>query len=105
MPTFLVRIIETHDLVGIFVCSNLRELAITIDECTDAGECEYIRMASGGIMWTSPAIPIPIELPEDDDGCEPSPMPWGAATFTEIWWGYVYGFRSASRWRKVFPDE
>jgi hypothetical protein len=36
-------------------------------------------MKSGGIMWTSPAIPIPIEIGEDDDGTEEHPVPWAAA--------------------------
>jgi hypothetical protein len=40
---------------------------------------KYQRMKSGGIMWTSPAIPIPIEIGEDDDGTEEHPVPWAAA--------------------------
>jgi hypothetical protein len=63
MPTYLVRIIETRDLVGVFSADNIHQLIIIVDECTEPDECEYTRMGPGGIMWTSPAVPIPIAVP------------------------------------------
>ncbi|KZD20349.1 hypothetical protein A4A58_19100 [Tardiphaga robiniae] len=90
MPTYLVRIIETRDLVGVFSADNIVQLIDIVDECTEPDECEYTRMGPGGIMWASPAIPIPIAIPEDDDDGEPDPMPWapallklGGTTFTD----------------------
>ena len=44
MPTYLVRIIETHDFVGVFFADNIRQLIIIVDECTEPDECEYTRM-------------------------------------------------------------
>jgi hypothetical protein len=35
MPTYLVRIIETHDLVGVFSADNIVQLIDIVDECTD----------------------------------------------------------------------
>jgi hypothetical protein len=79
MPTFLFRLIDTHDLVGIFVAQNIGRLADLVDECTEPDDCEFLRMPAGGVIWTSPAIPIPIELSEDEDPTEPDPLPWAGA--------------------------
>ncbi|WNV08900.1 hypothetical protein [Tardiphaga sp. 709] len=87
MPTYLVRIIETRDLVGVFSADNILQLIIIVNECTEPDDCEYARLSvPGGIMWTSPAIPIPIPRTDDEDGSEPDPMPWSEATDTERWW-------------------
>ena len=67
MPVYLVRIIGTRDLVGIFVAPDVGALAMLIDECTDPGDCEYQRMRPGGLMWTSPAVPVPLAYNEDDE--------------------------------------
>lgn len=104
MPTYLVRIIETHDLVGIFSVDNIHQLIVIVDECTEPDGCEYARMRPGGIMWTSPAIPVPIARPEDSDGSEPDPMPWADATVTERWWDFLYGYLTC-RWKRLFPDD
>jgi hypothetical protein len=37
MPIYLVRTIDEHDLVGIFVTPNLLALALLVDECVDPG--------------------------------------------------------------------
>jgi hypothetical protein len=50
MPAFLVRTIEEHKLVGIFVAPNLFDLALLLDEGIDPGVCECQRMSAGGIM-------------------------------------------------------
>ena len=68
MPTYLVRTIKGHDLVGVFVAPNVFALALLVDECTDPGSCEYQRMKPGGIMWTSPAVVVPIEDDEEEEG-------------------------------------
>jgi hypothetical protein len=65
MATYLVRTIDDHDLVGIFSVSNFDELVIAVDECLEPADCEYMRLKSGGIMWTSPAVPIPVPYDEN----------------------------------------
>jgi hypothetical protein len=59
MPAFLVRTIEEHKLVGIFVAPNLFELALLLDEGIDPGVCECQRMSAGGggLPWLCPSIP------------------------------------------------
>jgi hypothetical protein len=87
MPTYLVRTIEGPDLVGIFVAPDLFSLALLVDECTDPGSCEFQRMKPGGIMWTAPAVAVPIELGDDDDDLiSEDPIPWSQASLTESWW-------------------
>jgi hypothetical protein len=60
-------------------------------------------MKTGGIMWTSPAIPVPIETPEDADGTEEDPIPWGEASLTESWFDSFYGY-ATGKWKLLVPD-
>lgn len=108
MPTFLVRVIQNRDLVGIFFAPNPEYLADLVDECTDPVDCEYMRLPAGGIMWTSPAIPVPIELSRDetDDLIKPDPMPWSRASMSDSWWSSFYALPDEKqRWRPVLQEE
>jgi hypothetical protein len=105
MPTYLVRTIDEHDLVGIFVAPNLFALALLIDECADPGVCEYQRMKPGGIMWTSPAVVVPIISDDDDeDYTAPDPIPWSAVSMTESWQDSLYDWSNKGRWRAIEFD-
>ena len=66
MPAYLVRIIGTRDLVGIFTADDGLGLAIAVDECTDVSDCEYAELPYGGIMWESPAKPVPLNVGDTD---------------------------------------
>jgi hypothetical protein len=105
MPAYLVRIIDTRDMVGFFVADEMDELIVAVDECTDPGDCEYIEMPPGGIMWTSPAIPVPLKAgdPEDDDS-KSEELPWAKAELSELWWSVVYG-HSDDEWTEFFPGK
>ncbi|MGX1354549.1 hypothetical protein AB7M49_008174 [Bradyrhizobium elkanii] len=101
MPTYLVRTIKDHDLVGIFVAPNVTDLAFLIDEVLDPARCEYQRLPSGGIVWDSRAAKVPIEMSEDeeDDPDNEELIPWAEARSTEIWANHLYG--GQGRWTKV----
>jgi hypothetical protein len=101
MPTYLVRLIDNQDLVGIFVARNVGQLAAAVDECTEPEDCEYIVLGTGGIIWLSKAIPIPIDLPEDESFDDP--MPWDGASLTDSWWNYFYGLETDD-WIPIDPD-
>jgi hypothetical protein len=77
MPTYRVRIIETHDLVGIFTADNILQLIVIVivDECSEPDDCEYTRLPSGGIMWAGLPIPAPVTPPEDPDGADQTQCP------------------------------
>ncbi len=104
MPTYLVRTIEGHDLVGVFVAPNTFALAQLVDECTDPGDCEYQRIKPGGIMWTSPAVVIPIPDKDDEDPTTTDPIPWSNASLTESWWNSFYELFNKGKWRPIKFD-
>ena len=60
MPAYLVRLIKNRDIVGIFVADELEELVEAVDGCTDIDACEFAELPLGGIMWTGPAIAVPV---------------------------------------------
>ena len=87
MPAYLVRTIDKHDIVGFFVADEMRDLLIAIDECLDASDCEYIELPAGGILWSSPAIAVPLKPGGDDDdnGSKAEKLPWAKAVLSETW--------------------
>lgn len=86
MPAYLVRTIDKHDLVGVFYAPNFYSLAFMIDEVLDPDDCEYLLIGAGGIVWSSPAVEIPVPDDQDDDGSKDDPIPWQDARFSESWW-------------------
>ena len=106
MPAYLVRIEDTRDIVGFFFAETMEGLLDAVDECTDADGCEYVEMPMG-IMWTSPAIPVPIDRgsddPKDDHPTEElEDLPWARAELSESWWSVVYGYTD-EQWVPFFP--
>jgi hypothetical protein len=105
MPTYLVRIIASRDLVGVFSADSIIQLIDIIDECTEPDACEYARLPPGGIMWTSPATPIPIDVLGDADLGDPDPIPWSDASFTELWWSYVFGYATCRCAKEIVASQ
>jgi hypothetical protein len=83
MPAYLVRLVKNKGIVGIFTADGETDLRI-VDECTDVTGCEYMELPPGGIMWESPATPVPLGAgdPEDDESAV-QPFPWANASLTE----------------------
>src|SRR6266851_5268928 len=100
MPAYLVRTIDEHDIVGFFVADEMEDLLITIDECLDASDC--IELPAGGILWSSPAVAIPLIPGDDDHETEAEKLPWAKAELSEAWWSVVYGY-SDDEWTEFFP--
>ena len=68
MSAYLVRVQNTHELVGIFWANNLVDLGWTIDEALDPSECEYKKLKFGGIYWGSSVdVTLPLKLSDDDE--------------------------------------
>jgi hypothetical protein len=104
MPAYLVRLIQTRDIVGFFVADDFNDLVIAVDECTDVPACEYVEMPAGGIMWTSPAIPVPIDISDrKDESADIEVLPWAQAELSESWWSVVYGYVD-EEWTRFDPD-
>jgi hypothetical protein len=104
MPAYLVRLIDTRDIVGVFVADEMRDLLITVEECTNPDACEYVELPTGGIMWTSPAIAVPLSPGSDDPPADAEQLPWASAELSEAWWSVVYGY-SDDNWTPFFPDK
>src|SRR5690242_2747420 len=107
MPAYMVRVEGTRDIVGFFFAETMEDLLYAVDECTEPDGCEYVEMPVGGIMWTSLAIPVPIDHrsddPEDDDPeQELEKLPWARAELSEGWWSVVYGYTD-EQWIPFFP--
>jgi hypothetical protein len=107
MPAYLVRIIDTRDLVGFFFAEDADDLELIVDECTDVPDCEYVELPDGGIIWESPAIDVPIEIDKEsvelpDENAIPD-MPWSGASLTEHWWSVLYGYTD-EQWTRFVPE-
>jgi hypothetical protein len=106
MPAYLVRLADTRDLVGFFFAEEVDQLEMIVDECTDVPDCEYVELPEGGIMWESPAIPVPIEIDKDSeqaDGEDIPEMPWSSASLTESWWSVLYDYTD-EQWTRFVPE-
>jgi hypothetical protein len=107
MPAYLVRIIDTRDLVGFFYAEDEDELEFVADECTETADCEYVELPVGGIMWESPAIDVPIEKsadsPTDDEDDVPD-LPWSGAALTDSWFSVIYGLTD-EQWTPFVPQD
>jgi hypothetical protein len=104
MPAYLVRTIEEHDIVGFFAADEMEDLLIAVDECTDPSDCEYMELPVGGIMWSSPAIAIPLSRGDDaDEESEAERLPWEKADLSDTWWNALYGYAD-DNWTEFFPN-
>jgi hypothetical protein len=106
MPAYLVRTIDDHDIVGFFAADDMEDLVIAVDECTEPADCEYVELPVGGIMWSSPAITVPLNPGncEDENSHDGEQLPWTNAELSETWWSVVYGFTD-NEWTEFFPGQ
>jgi hypothetical protein len=105
MPAYLVRTTEDHDLVGFFVAEEVDELIDLIDEGTDLGVCEYLELASRGLYWNDPVVPVPIKVDENDQA--EAEIPWSKADMTWNWSEAVYSIIGDDErvWTPLIPGE
>jgi len=103
MPAYLVRLIQNRDIVGFFAADDFDDLVVAVDECTDVPACEYVELPPGGIMWTSPAVAVPFDLRNHEEGAEIEKLPWEKVQLCEAWWSVVYG-HSDDEWTRFDPD-
>jgi hypothetical protein len=77
---------------------------MAVDECTDPDDCEYVELPAGGIMWTSPAIAVPLSPGKDEPDTDAEELPWAKAELSELWWSVVYGYTD-DEWTEFFPGK
>jgi hypothetical protein len=99
VATYIVRLIDSHEIVGIFTASTDMELGELVDECCETSETEYVEISNGGIFWPKEGAPkVPTETraksqtadnvssndDDEDDEFDPDVFLAGA-TITESW--------------------
>lgn len=105
MRAYLVRLIKSRDLVGIFVATDRIQLQHFVDECADIDHCEYAPLPTGGVFWEAPAIPIPVPGAEGEkEGGESNGprIPWGDLSPSDSW--YMALHEPIPRWRPLYRD-
>ena len=105
MSAYLVRLINTHDLVGLYSASDLESLRNLVNECTDTYACEYREIVDGGVFWEGPAIPVPLPdaCDDDDDAEELVSLPWETATETDGW--LIEFFDEGPKWLSLMESD
>jgi hypothetical protein len=103
MPAYLVRTIDSMTWSEFFAATSIVDLVVLVDEAVDADKCEYQRLGSGDIMWTGPAVAIPIEgAGGDDEEISEAKISWEGARFTESWSNVVPGFATVCNFAPNF---
>lgn len=106
MKTYLVRMIEDQQLVGIIVANSIEFLRDCVDEVIDPNICEYATMPEGGIHWSNRAPRIPVQGPWDENGELPRghDIPWRKASISECWHDSLYTDDGLKRWTPCVPN-
>lgn len=50
MNAYMVRLADSHEVVGIFVARSIDRLWWAVDECTSPQDCEYRKLGEGGVF-------------------------------------------------------
>lgn len=105
MNCYLVRIVGSRDLVGIFFAWDIIELVILIDECVNPSVCEFTELPPGSLYWSDRSVAIPIrrrrnenDNDETDDNDE---IPWSRVSLSDSWW---YALHTRQRWEAIDPE-
>lgn len=70
--TYLVRVIETQRIVGIFCARDSRELFRLVDEQVDPEECEYFALREReGMFFDAQFVEVPLTQDDEDPAAEP----------------------------------
>jgi hypothetical protein len=102
---YLVRIIGSRDLVGIFFAWDIVELVMLIDECLDPSVCEFTELPSGSLYWSERSVVVPLRRRRDetdDDADDNDGIPWSEVTLSDSWW---YSLHTRQRWEAIDPEQ
>jgi hypothetical protein len=84
MATFIVRVRDSREAIGVFAADDLDELCYLVDEVTDAPDCEYAEIENGGVIWPRKAGPLPVSAAWEK-GQPPILQLIGTPEVTEAW--------------------
>jgi hypothetical protein len=97
MASYVVRVIGSRQLVGVFVASSMESLADMVDECTDVPTCEYRRLpGDGGIYFDGKTPVVPFVIDEGGYPTIEGDMPFSETKDASV---------TETKWEDVFMDE
>ena len=99
---YLVRDIESKNLLGVFAAGSIAGLLDQIDEHTDPFDYEYISIKFGGLMFGEGVSGKCLDeetSPRDDDEDEGDYSDFPTATMTNCLYQEI-AFRKPSGWKK-----
>ncbi|MDN4981784.1 MULTISPECIES: hypothetical protein [unclassified Bradyrhizobium] len=104
MPAYLVRLIDSRQIVGFFFVDQPEQLANSVNDWTEGDRCEYVKLPAGGLMWPGSAVAVPMTPgPENDANWDIPELPFASATMSESWLNLLYGYPPTLRWTKLKP--
>jgi hypothetical protein len=105
MPAYLVRLIDSCQIVGLFFVDHAEHLSDSVNEWTEGDRCEYVKLPAGGIVWAEPSgVAVPMNPGTELDANWAIPeLPFNSATMSESWLNLLYGYPSTLRWTKLKP--
>ena len=104
MPAYLVRSIDSRQIVGLFFVDQAEHLANSVSEWTEGDGCEYVKLPAGGIVWPGAAVAVPMSPGTESDANWDMPeLPFSSATMSESWLNLLYGYSPTLRWTKLKP--
>jgi hypothetical protein len=101
MPAYLVRSIDSHQIVGLLFADHPKSLARSVQEWTERDDCEYVELPAGGLVWAGSAVRVPMStgIERSTDWTIPE-LPFATATLSETWLDVLYGYKPELRWTK-----
>ena len=96
MNTYLVRLKDDHELVGLFVSANDKSLWRVIDEVCDTDLCEFLELPAGAIYLPEAGAP---SVPTTTRKATPVDF-FAAAVISE---GWHEAFHEEAEWQSIGP--
>ena len=95
MRIYMVRMIETQELVGVYWVTRLSELKECVDEVANPLLVEFTEIhCVGGVKWDGPApdaVHVDVTKFADDEGGNPLFETIDGASFSEAMWDCLDG--------------
>lgn len=86
MPNYLVRVRDSHEIVGIFGVPDSEELLFWIDEVCDPSDCEWAEIGAGSVIYPGEgAMKIPAHEHDWEHEKRPPLVALGAHDLGGFW--------------------
>lgn len=86
MPSYIVRVRDSHEAIGIYSADDEDELRYFVDEITDIADCEFAQIRNGGVTWPAGgARKLPLTEVDWDRPQEPPLTIVGRPELNETW--------------------